>query len=106
MVARSTNYRRTIATLQGLLTGLWPDTKAAVPLRVSGDADEVMFGRTDSCERLRDLMKQQAQALKGEPQSSPGRHYLWAHVYTQGRTSIRLVCVETTMGQHNSCRCI
>ena len=65
MEARSTNYRRTIATLQGLLTGLWPGTQAAVPLRVSGDADEVMFGRTDSCERLRDLVKQQAQALKG-----------------------------------------
>ena len=50
-----------------MLTGLWPDTQAAVPLCVSGYADEVMFGRTDSCERLRDLVKQQAQALKGEP---------------------------------------
>lgn len=64
--ARSTNYRRTIATLQGLLTGLWPGTAAAVPLRVAQDVDEVMFGRTDSCERLRDLMKAQARALKGE----------------------------------------
>ena len=76
--ARSTNYRRTIATLQGLLTGLWPHTKAAVPLRVSGDADEVMFGRTDSCERLRDLVKQQAQALKGEQHCSLRRPRLQA----------------------------
>ncbi len=64
--ARSTNYRRTIATVQGLLTGLWPDTAAAVPLQVAPDVDEIMFGRTDSCERLRDLMKAQARALKGK----------------------------------------
>ena len=64
--ARSTNYRRTIATLQGLLTGLWPGTQAAVPMRVAQDVDEVMFGRTDSCERLRDLMKQQTKALRGD----------------------------------------
>ena len=65
--ARSTNYRRTIATLQGLLTGLWPDASSAVPMRVAQDVDEVMFGRADSCERLKDLMKQQAKALKGTP---------------------------------------
>lgn len=63
--ARSTNYRRTIATLQGLLTGLWPNTSSAVPLRVAENVDEILFGRTDSCERLRDLMKQQHRALKG-----------------------------------------
>ena len=65
MEARSTNYRRTIATVQGVLTGLWPDTSSAVPVRVAEDVDELLFGRTDSCERLRDLMKQQAKALKG-----------------------------------------
>ena len=65
--ARSTNYRRTIATLQGLLTGLWPDASSAVPMRVAQDVDEVMFGRADSCERLKDLMKQEAKALKGTP---------------------------------------
>ena len=67
--ARSTNYRRTTATVQGVLTGLWPDTRSAVPVRVAEDVDEVLFGRTDSCERLRDLMKQQAKALKGETAS-------------------------------------
>ena len=75
--ARSTNYRRTIATLQGLLTGLWPGTMAAVPLRVAQDVDEVMFGRTDSCERLRDLMKAQARALKGEDSPTPR---IWKHM--------------------------
>ena len=65
MEAKSKNYRRTIATVQGVLTGLWPDTSSAVPVRVAEDVDELLFGRTDSCERLRDLMKQQAKALKG-----------------------------------------
>ena len=106
MEARSTNYRRTIATLQGLLTGLWPDTQAAVPLRVSGDADEVMFGRTDSCERLRDLVKQQAQALKGEPSfcTWPSTS-MGAHEGHQ-RTTIRLVYGETTLSVRNWRGCI
>lgn len=68
--ARSTNYRRTIATVQGVLTGLWPDTSSAVPVRVAEDVDEVLFGRSDSCERLRDLVKQQTKALKGTTASS------------------------------------
>ncbi len=51
--------------MQGVLTGLWPDTSSAVPVRVAEDVDEVLFGRTDSCERLKELMKQQAKALKG-----------------------------------------
>ena len=51
--------------MQGVLTGLWPDTRSAVPVRVAEDVDELLFGRTDSCERLRDLMKQQAKVLKG-----------------------------------------
>ena len=70
MEARSTNYRRTIATVQGVLTGLWPDTSSAVPVRVAEDVDEVLFGRSDSCERLRDLVKQQTKALKGTTASS------------------------------------
>ncbi len=65
VLGRTTNYRRTIATLQGVLTGLYPDAQNAISVQTAPDADEVLFGRTDSCERLRNLMKAQARALKG-----------------------------------------
>lgn len=67
MTGRSTNYRRTIATLQGVITGLYPSAQQPVPIQTAEDVDEVLFGRTDSCERLRSLMKTQARALKGLP---------------------------------------
>jgi hypothetical protein len=65
LVGRSTNYRRTIATLQGVITGLYPNTSESVPVQTAEDVDEVLFGRTDTCERLRELVKAQARALKG-----------------------------------------
>lgn len=66
MLGRTTNYRRTIATLQGVLTGLYPEAQQhVVSVQTAPDVDEILFGRTDSCDRLRNMMKAQARALKG-----------------------------------------
>jgi len=49
-----------------VITGLYPDAQQQViAVQTAPDVDEVLFGRTDSCDRLRDLMKAQARALKG-----------------------------------------
>ena len=34
-MGRTTNYRRTIGTLQGVITGLWPGTRQEVPVQAS-----------------------------------------------------------------------
>ena len=65
VVGRTTNYRRTIGTLQGVLTGLYPDTSETVPIATSEEMDEVLFGRSESCARLSGLIKAQARALRG-----------------------------------------
>lgn len=43
MVCRSTNFSRTLGTLRGVLTGLYPATTAAVPVTTSSDLDEILY---------------------------------------------------------------
>ena len=53
--ARTTNFQRTINTLQGVLTGLWPDlplSKTTVPILTSGETDEILYADTKTCPHL------------------------------------------------------
>ncbi|KAK9915420.1 hypothetical protein WJX75_008934 [Coccomyxa subellipsoidea] len=72
VLGRTTNYRRTIATLQGVMTGMYPDAQQVIAIQTAPDVDEILFGRTDSCERLRNLMKAQARSLKESAQTDEG----------------------------------
>ena len=64
--ARSTNYQRTVATLQGILTGLYPSTQEAIPVETAQDVDEILFANAGSCERLRQLLSQARDRVRGE----------------------------------------
>jgi hypothetical protein len=66
---RSTNYRRTIATLQGVLTGLYPSASEPVPVTVAEDADEVLFGNAEACRRLGSMLKVMQQRIRGKAHS-------------------------------------
>ncbi|CAL8468369.1 g7909 [Coccomyxa elongata] len=77
VLGRTTNYRRTTATLQGVLTGLYPEAQQhVISIQTAPDVDEILFGRTDSCDRLRNLMKAQARALKESAQTDKRIHEL------------------------------
>lgn len=65
MEGRSTNYRRTIATLRGVLTGLYPNASEAVPVTVAEDTDEVLFGNSEACRRLGSMLKVMQNRLRG-----------------------------------------
>jgi hypothetical protein len=71
VAGRSTNYRRTVSTLQGVLTGLYPSADAPIPVTTAADVDEILFANVEACGRLRRLLKSQREALKGPPLSSP-----------------------------------
>ena len=62
---RTTNFSRTIATLQGVLTGLYPDTPQPIPVATASDIDEIMFANVLSCEKLADVMKRARYKLRG-----------------------------------------
>lgn len=63
---RTTNFSRTIATLQGVLTGLYPDASKPIPVATASDMDEIMFANVLSCERLADVMKRARYELRGK----------------------------------------
>ena len=42
LVARTTSYQRTIATLQGVLSGLFPGTRAPIKVHTSSEIDEIL----------------------------------------------------------------
>lgn len=58
LLSRSTNYSRTIATLQGVLTGLYPDAKTPIPVHTTEELDEVLYGNVKSCKRLGEVIKE------------------------------------------------
>jgi len=60
---RTTNFSRTIATLQGVLTGLYPETAQPIPVATASD---MMFANVLSCERLADVMKRARYELRGK----------------------------------------
>lgn len=66
VLGRTTNFRRTVSTLEGVVTGLYPDA-AEVPTHTAGDLDEIMYANVDGCSRLGHLMAAQRQALAGLP---------------------------------------
>ena len=66
VTGRTTNFSRTIATLQGVLTGLYPQASEPIPVATASDIDEIMFANVTSCERLADVMKQARYELRGE----------------------------------------
>lgn len=66
VTGRTTNFSRTIATLQGVLTGLYPQASEPIPVATASDVDEIMFANVTSCERLADVMKQARYDLRGE----------------------------------------
>ncbi|DBA85742.1 hypothetical protein WJX77_001343 [Trebouxia sp. C0004] len=61
---RTTNFSRTIATLQGVLTGLYPQVAQPIPVATASDIDEIMFANVLSCERLADVMKRARYELR------------------------------------------
>ncbi|KAG7667940.1 hypothetical protein Ndes2526B_g01646 [Nannochloris sp. 'desiccata'] len=64
LYCRTTNYSRTVATLQGVLTGLFPDTKKPILARTTEEMDEILFGNAASCNRLKDIIKNTASVEK------------------------------------------
>lgn len=53
VTGRTTNFQRTIGTLQGVLTGLYPDTLEAIPVTTAADLDEVLFANVQGCLSLK-----------------------------------------------------
>jgi len=60
LYCRTTNYARTVATLQGVLTGLFPDIKKPVTAHTTEEMDEILYGNAASCNRLKDIIKNAA----------------------------------------------
>ena len=60
VAARTTNYARTIATLKGVLTGLYPGPTAP-HTPITADTleaiDEMLYANLRACERLKGLIK-------------------------------------------------
>lgn len=66
--ARTTHFQRTIATLQGVLTGLYPnaaDDGISIPAITAGDGNEIMYGNARACARLGQLNSSRLKVLKG-----------------------------------------
>jgi hypothetical protein len=62
--ARTTNFSRTISTLEGVLTGLYPKTEQAIPAFTASDMDEILFANVLGCERLADVMQEAKHQLR------------------------------------------
>lgn len=68
--ARTTHFQRTIATLQGVLTGLYPNAAEAgiaIPAVTAGDGNEIMYGNANACAKLGQLNSSRLKMLKGGP---------------------------------------
>jgi lysophosphatidic acid phosphatase type 6 len=71
--ARSTNYARTLATIAGVWTGLYPELAAAAagapPLRVAvtEQMDEILYGDASACAALGARVRQLAAARSAAP---------------------------------------
>lgn len=49
MGGRTTQFARTIATLQGVLTGLWPDASVPASITTASDQGELLYGEFAPC---------------------------------------------------------
>lgn len=68
IVSRSTNFSRTLATLQGVLTGLYPAaTSTPAPVTVSSDLDEMLYADSKKCPHLAALINMGKHAARGAP---------------------------------------
>ncbi|KAL6770484.1 hypothetical protein ACKKBF_B31420 [Auxenochlorella protothecoides x Auxenochlorella symbiontica] len=56
LLPRTTNYARTVATLAGVLTGLYPGDEGPVPALTTPEMDEVLYANVRSCARLKELV--------------------------------------------------
>ncbi|KAL4424929.1 hypothetical protein ABPG77_009658 [Micractinium sp. CCAP 211/92] len=72
--ARTTNYSRTVATLQGVLSGLFPGTKEPIVVHTTEEIDEILYHNVTSCGKLYSLMKGLKQQLKEEMQKEQPPH--------------------------------
>lgn len=69
VVARTTNFSRTVGTLRGVLTGMYPDHQGP-PVRVatSAEIDEILYADTATCPHLNGYMAA-ARALLAEEEA-------------------------------------
>lgn len=72
--ARTTNYSRTVATLQGVLSGLFPGTKDPIVVHTTEEIDEILYHNVTSCRKLHTLMKGLKQQLKEEMHREQAPH--------------------------------
>ena len=88
VTGRTTNFQRTIGTLQGVLTGLYPDTLEAIPVTTAADLDEVLFANVQGCLSLKLAMDAAKKKVQGESvwvqqkgralqPAQQGMHALW-----------------------------
>jgi len=61
---RTTNYSRTIATLQAVLTGLFPGNSRPILVHTTEAMDEILFANLESCQRLKQLVKDTSAAAR------------------------------------------
>ncbi|MCJ1423049.1 Lysophosphatidic acid phosphatase type 6 [Sticta canariensis] len=80
IAGRTTNFRRTVGTLQGMLTGLYPGSQAEVPITTASDEDEILYSNVKSCERLGVLFKARTAMLKEQLSRQPGLEQLQQQV--------------------------
>jgi hypothetical protein len=74
VLGRTTNYSRTIDTLRGVLTGLYPASSPAAagqhaptfPVVAVEDLDEILYSNVKSCERLEALVQEMSRQAKGD----------------------------------------
>lgn len=71
LLAQTTAFERTVFTLQGVLSGLYPGTAAVVPVACRTPEDEIMIGNNSTCAalpRLTDAFQAQQDATGEESQ--------------------------------------
>lgn len=62
---RTTNFRRTIGTLEYAVAGLLQRTDVSVPVTTATELDEILFCNVRNCEYLGTLMNNQRKELTG-----------------------------------------
>lgn len=77
ITSRTTNFQRTIATLRGVLTGLYPGTRQPIPVQTSSVLDEILFADSKSCPHLETFMKHAKMLLTSEVPLLLGLVQLW-----------------------------
>ena len=65
MSGRTTQFARTMATLRGVLTGLWPDASVPSAFTTASDQGELLYGNVGSCARLKQVFKLQMAETRG-----------------------------------------